>query len=153
MNERQKLFCLSMLKDKTQTQAAIDAGYAKGCADRTGSRLMRNVEIKTYLARHQRIVTEKALEIASFDVADILAALWDNHIRANLLDRPDFSASNRSLELLGKNKRMFADVSEVVFTDGIKKLLNDVISVIDDKVDDRSLRDEIIDGLAAIGRK
>jgi len=153
MNKRQKLFCLSMLADKTQTQAAIDAGYSKSCADKQGSRLMKNAEIKAYLTKHNLRVAKKAVEIAAFDAADILGGLWDNAIQAKLLNKPDFSASNRAFELLGKHKRLFADVSEVVFTEGIKDLLDKVITVIDDMVEDEDLKAALVIKLGTIGKR
>jgi len=153
LNRRQELFCLSMLQKKSQTQSAIDAGYAKGSADTQGSRLASNAKVIEYLAKHRKRIDDRIMEVASFTDADILGGIYDNAIEAKQLDRPDYSASNRAFELLGKHRRLFADVSEVVFTEGVKRLLDGVIALIDDKVKDESLKDDIMAGIASMDLK
>lgn len=50
LNEKQKRFCEEYLVDLNATQAAIRAGYSEKTAYSMGQRLLKNVEVKTYVA-------------------------------------------------------------------------------------------------------
>lgn len=49
MNERQKRFCDEYLIDCNATQAAIRAGYSEKTAYSQGQRMLKNIEVKTYI--------------------------------------------------------------------------------------------------------
>lgn len=87
-----------------QTAAARDAGYTANNASVTAGRLMKMPEILEAIEFKQN----KAAETADVTVQWIADKLKDESID------PDNKASDRirSLELLGKFKRMFVEVSE-----------------------------------------
>lgn len=49
-NKRHEKFCHEYIKDMNATQAAIRTGYSKNTANRIGSRLLSNVDIKSRVA-------------------------------------------------------------------------------------------------------
>ena len=49
-NKRHEKFCHEYIKDMNATQAAIRTGYSKNTANRIGSRLLSNVDIKARVA-------------------------------------------------------------------------------------------------------
>ena len=49
LNERQRRYCEEYLIDLNATQAAIRAGYSEKTAYSMGQRLLKNVEVKTYI--------------------------------------------------------------------------------------------------------
>lgn len=63
LNEKQKRFCDEYLIDYNATQAAIRAGYSEKTAYSQGQRLLKKVEIKTY-------IEEKLAEISSQKTAE-----------------------------------------------------------------------------------
>lgn len=75
LNQRQKLFASEYIKLGNATQAAINAGYSKKTASSQSERLLRNVEIKSFITAEiekmhdENIMTAKeALSILS-DIA------------------------------------------------------------------------------------
>lgn len=62
MTDKQKRFCDEYLIDCNATQAAIRAGYSDKTAYSQGERLLRNVEVKSY-------IDERMAERASENVA------------------------------------------------------------------------------------
>lgn len=61
LNPRQLKFAQRILDgDCTQGQAALDAGYAKNTADAMSKRLLENVGIAAYIAKHRAAVEEKS---------------------------------------------------------------------------------------------
>lgn len=59
LTDKQKRFCKEYLVDFNATQAAIRAGYAKGTANREGSRLLSKADIQTLIAKLSKRVEEK----------------------------------------------------------------------------------------------
>jgi len=74
LSPRQRLFVLEYLKDLNATQAAIRAGYSKRTAEQLGYRLLRNVQIKTAIARAQKKRAQR-LEISADRVLQEVASL------------------------------------------------------------------------------
>lgn len=62
LTPRQQRFCDEYLIDLNATQAAIRAGYSKKTAKEQGSRLLSNVNIKSYI--DERLETIKSEKIA-----------------------------------------------------------------------------------------
>lgn len=61
MTEKQQRFCDEYLIDCNATQAAIAAGYSKRTAYSQGQRLLKNVEVKNYIAHQQKERSKKSL--------------------------------------------------------------------------------------------
>ena len=67
-NKRHEKFCHEYIKDMNATQAAIRTGYSKNTANRIGSRLLSNVDIKSRVAElreaylDENIMTAKQVE-------------------------------------------------------------------------------------------
>lgn len=61
---KQKLFVLEYLVDHNAKQAAIRAGYSPKTAEVQGSRLLRNAQVKKFLAGKEKKI-EKKLEITA----------------------------------------------------------------------------------------
>lgn len=59
MTPRQKAFVNAYLVDGNATKAAIKAGYSKGSAHVTGSRLLNDAKVKESIAARQERVAER----------------------------------------------------------------------------------------------
>ncbi len=131
---KQLRFADEYLVDCNATRAYKAAGYkckndetARAC----GSRLLAKANVAAYVAARQAKISKK-LEV---DAAWVRRQLVRNHKRAHegqpivnqLGDivgyRPDLGASNRALELLGKDQGMFVDRSELSVTVTVASLL------------------------------
>lgn len=97
-------FVVEYLKDCNGTQAAIRAGYSENCAAQQAYENLRKPEIAQKIQEHMDYVA------ASLDITAhrVLAALWENHTTADKT-----SDSNKALELLGKNHKLFTDNVEL----------------------------------------
>lgn len=63
MNAKQKRFCEEYLIDSNATQAAIRAGYSDKTAYAIGERLLRNVEVDSYIKEQlERIHNERTAD-------------------------------------------------------------------------------------------
>lgn len=106
MNHRQQRFVDEYLIDLNATQAAIRAGYAKGSAEVTGFRLLRNAKIAAIIDEKRA----KAAENCEVTREWIIEQLRVNAIQC--MEKGETfspSAANKALELLGKEHRMFID--------------------------------------------
>jgi phage terminase small subunit len=83
LTEKQRLFCLYYIKCFNATQSAIKAGYASESAHAEGSRLLRNVKVKSYIRELKGKMTDslfidamdvlnKYIQIAFADITDYL---------------------------------------------------------------------------------
>lgn len=78
MNERQKAFCEHYAANPNATAAALAAGYSKVTAYSQGQRLLKNVEIKKYLA--DLTATVKTERVASItETLEYLTAVMRNN--------------------------------------------------------------------------
>lgn len=59
MTDKQKRFCNEYLIDCNATQAAIRAGYSEATAYSAGQRLLKNVDIKTYIEEQLNKISSK----------------------------------------------------------------------------------------------
>lgn len=71
LTARQQRFVEEYLIDLNATQAAIRAGFSPRAANRTGSRLLSNVDIQTAIQAHQAARTQQA----GIDAARVLREL------------------------------------------------------------------------------
>lgn len=120
MTERQKRFCEEYLIDLNATQAAIRAGYSPRTAYSTGQRMLRNVEIKTYISEQlDRIHNENtadAREVMEY-LTSVMRGTSSSHVlclcgegeQAVIKKPPDEKEKLKAAELLGKRYGIFTD--------------------------------------------
>ncbi len=111
LNEKQKQFGREYVIDRNAAAAYVRAGYAKKCAQRAGSRLLRDPRMQAFLM-------ELGIEIAE------RAGITTDLVVKNLIqDRKDareagqYGPAVRADELLGKTFGMFTDVNKNVVVD------------------------------------
>lgn len=123
LTAKQQRFCDEYLIDLNATQAAIRAGYSKKTAYSQGQRILKNVEVKSYLdAQIERIRTEKTADAQ--EVMEYLSAVMRGEYTEQVLmligdgiqkiTDIDVSAKDRlkAAELLGKRYGLFTDKVE-----------------------------------------
>ena len=124
MNARQRRFCDEYLIDCNATQAAIRAGYSEKSAGRNADRMMKNDEIRAYIAEQlERIHNEKTADAA--EVMEYLTSVMRGQYTEQTLQlvgegmqqitNIDVSAKDRlkAAELIGKRYGMFKDAVDV----------------------------------------
>lgn len=145
LNLRQQKFLEYYLASGNATQSAIKAGYSKKTSYTIGPRLLENVEIQAaigevkqksaencgvtteWIIRNLKRVAERCMQeekVMYFDYADKelkqKTTFIEDEETGNLkevgLYEFDSAGANKSLELLGRNQKMFTD--KVEHTDG-----------------------------------
>ena len=120
MNAKQRKFADEYLIDCNATQAAIRAGYNEKTAYSQGQRMLKNVEVKTYIEEQlERLHNEKTADAQ--EVLEYLTAVMRGQHREQTLQLVgdgvqtitdiDVSARERlkAAELIGKRYGMFRD--------------------------------------------
>jgi len=110
LTPKQQRFCDEYLVDLNATQAAVRSGYSVKTADRQGHRLLRNAEVRAYVARRRGQLAGRA----ELDAAYVLARLRLEAERTG--EDASHSARVAALNLLGKHLGMFVDKVEVKTT-------------------------------------
>lgn len=105
MNVRQQKFCDYYLQSGNATDAAIKAGYSEKTAYSIGQRLLKNVEIEKYNAKHQQKAHKE--RIAS---ANEVLEFWSETMRDEKQTRKD---RLRASENLGKRYRLLEPEKEL----------------------------------------
>lgn len=132
LTEKQYIFCLEYLIDYNATRAAIKAGYSEKTAHSQGSRMLKNVKVKTFVDKKTKersekldITVDRVLEeiasIAFFDIRKLfngsslkeVDSLDDNTAKAIS------SVKSRIEKMDGEN---FAEVVEIKSNDKLKAL-------------------------------
>jgi phage terminase small subunit len=104
-NQRHEAFAQALAKGKSATEAYTEAGYK---ADRgAASRMSANVNVSARVTELQSMAAERVVLSREW----IIAKLVEN---ATKTQESNPSASNKALELLGKEIGMFVDRSENV---------------------------------------
>ena len=98
LSPRQQRFVDEYLVDLNGQQAAIRAGYAPRSAVVTASRLLTRAKVREAIELGRRKLQERTEITAEWVIREIAA----NHQRALDLERPDISASNKALDMLGR---------------------------------------------------
>lgn len=124
MNAKQRKFADEYLIDCNATQAAIRAGYNEKTAYSQGQRMLKNVEVKTYIDEQlERLHNEKTADAQ--EVLEYLTAVMrGQHTEQTLqlvgdgvqtITDIDVSARERlkAAELIGKRYGMFKDNLDV----------------------------------------
>ena len=127
MNARQRKFCDEYLIDCNATQAAIRAGYNEKTAYSQGQRMLKNVEVKSYIDKR---MSEKENErIASQDeVLEYLTSVMRGESQSEVvvvegigegcsearrvIKQPDEKERLKAAELIGKRYKLFTDKVE-----------------------------------------
>ena len=107
MNERHKLFCQEMLKNKFNATKAYMAAYpdsSQESARRDGSRLLTNEDVQDYLNE----LTEKQEEKALVTVEEVINGIKEEIERAQDGDKTH-AAVMKGWELLGKYLAIFTE--------------------------------------------
>ena len=120
MNAKQRKFADEYLIDCNATQAAIQAGYNEKTAYSQGQRMLKNVEVKTYIDEQlERLHNEKTADAQ--EVLEYLTSVMrGEHTEQTLqlvgdgvqtITDIDVSAKERlkAAELIGKRYGMFKD--------------------------------------------
>ena len=83
-------------------------GYAEKTAYTCGPRLLKKASVQARVSELQQTVATAAITRAALDREFVLCELMDNALKAK--QSREWSASNRALELLGKELGMFTPV-------------------------------------------
>lgn len=120
-NKRHEKFCHEYIKDMNATQAAIRTGYSKNTANRIGSRLLSNVDIKARVAElreayfNENIMTAQQVEYELTRIAlglsnekhVVIEGTGDGYSEARIIDKPpDEKSRLKALELMAKRHRI-----------------------------------------------
>lgn len=97
MNAKQKRFCEEYLIDCNVTQAAIRTGYSAKTAYSQGQRMLKNVEVKTYIDEQlERLRSEKTADAQ--EVLEYLTSVMRGE------------QTEQTLQLAGEGKQRIADI-------------------------------------------
>ncbi len=137
-NKRHEKFCHEYIKDMNATQAAIRTGYSKNTANRIGSRLLSNVDIKARVAElreayfNENIMTAQQVEYELTRIAlglsnekhVVIEGAGDGYSEARIIDKPpDEKSRLKALELMAKRHRILSgdttiDIKPVLIVGG-----------------------------------
>nr|DAK64870.1 MAG TPA: Terminase small subunit [Caudoviricetes sp.] len=137
-NKRHEKFCHEYIKDMNATQAAIRTGYSKNTANRIGSRLLSNVDIKARVAElreayfNENIMTAQQVEYELTRIAlglsnekhVVIEGTGDGYSEARIIDKPpDEKSRLKALELMAKRHRILSgdttiDIKPVLIVGG-----------------------------------
>lgn len=137
-NKKHEKFCNEYIKDMNATQAAIRTGYSKNTANRIGSRLLSNVDIKARVAElreayfNENIMTAQQVEYELTRIAlglsnekhVVIEGTGDGYSEARIIDKPpDEKSRLKALELMAKRHRILSgdttiDIKPVLIVGG-----------------------------------
>ena len=137
-NKRHEKFCHEYIKDMNATQAAIRTGYSKNTANRIGSRLLSNVDIKARVAElreayfNENIMTAQQVEYELTRIAlglsnekqVVIEGTGEGCSEASIIDKPpDEKSRLKALELMAKRHRILSgdttiDIKPVLIVGG-----------------------------------
>lgn len=135
MTGKQQRFCDEYLIDCNATRAAIAAGYSKQTAYSQGQRLLKNVEIKNYIAHQQEERSRQSL----------LTFEERQRILAEIAKDPNSNKSDRIKALDVYNKMTGAYVERVQMSATVTEQTK-LDKIIADLEDDEAAQDEEGDG-------
>jgi len=104
-NPRQERFAQRVASGEPPAQAYTAVGYAAKAAYTCGPRLLKIPEIRARVLELRRAAAQGSVSHAALDREFVLRELMDNALQAKR--NHEWSASNRALELLGKELGMF----------------------------------------------
>lgn len=107
LTAKQERFVQEYLKDLNATQAALRAGYSEKTAGSVGHENLKKPEIAAEIEKRQ----EQIGEDNGITVEWILGEMKDTYRQAKEVG--EYSAANKSLEMLGRYKGIFNDKLKV----------------------------------------
>lgn len=123
-NKQHERFCLELVSGKSNTQAAIDAGYSEISASVTANRLLRNDKVKARIDELMaQIASEKVADAQ--EVMEYLTSVLRGESRSSVLclagegtqevieKSPDEKERLKAAELLGKRYGLYTDKVEM----------------------------------------
>ena len=122
-NPRHEQFAQLVAIGQSPAQAYAVAGYEGKTSYTCGPRLLRRAEVRARVTELQQTIAKAAVSKISITRETVLTELMDNALTAK--QNHQWSASNRALELLGKELGMFVDHSVRMDWDGDLKTLSD----------------------------
>ncbi len=130
MTTKQKRFCQEYLIDLNATQAAIRAGYSEKSAYSVEQRMLKNVEVKKYIAEQvERLKNEKissAQEVLEY-LTSVMRGEQKEQVPLMYYDKQILEEKSASIkdrlkaaELLGKRYALFTEKLEVEGTTAVQ---------------------------------
>jgi hypothetical protein len=124
-NPRHEKFAQLVATGQSPAQAYVAAGYEERTSYTCGPRLLKRIEVLARVNELRKSVAQSAVNHAGLNREFVLTELMDNAIKAK--ENQEWSASNRALELLGKELGLFVDRSDHSFHwDGRLDSLTDI---------------------------
>jgi phage terminase small subunit len=117
LKDKQEAFVLAYLGEArfNASKAARLAGYSDAAAGQAGYQLLKNSHIRARIDKHLEAMTMGAAEVLA-ELTDVASAEWRDFLTikrdkdGEIVDvRMDLTAKIKSLELLGKNYKLFTD--------------------------------------------
>ena len=110
-NPSYERFAQLVATGQSPAQAYTAVGYQEKTAYTCGPRLLKRVEVRARVDELRQTVARSAVDAVALTRQYVLSELMDNALKAK--ENQQFSASNRALELLGKELGLFVDRSEL----------------------------------------
>ena len=104
-NSRHERFAQLVATGKTPAEAYVAVRYAEKTAYTCGPRLLKTESVRARVIELEQKITEAAVTNAVLNREFVIRELMDNALKAK--GNGELSASNRALELLGKEIGMF----------------------------------------------
>jgi phage terminase small subunit len=143
LTDKAKRFVDLLLSDEKmqKKQAAIEAGYNKKNAASIASQLLSRPNVQAYMQQrmesrqarteiNQDYVLRKLVKTLEISLGEkpmtISKVMEDGTSKKVQIIKPNLTASNKSLELLGRHMGMYKDMSEVTSNSSLEKTLMDI---------------------------
>ncbi len=133
LKPKQRIFVAEYMVDFNARGAAVRAGYSPKTAYSSGQRLLNHVDIQAALQKAIQKQEERTEITADYVLTNIKAMFERCSQGVPVLDfegnptgewKFDSQAALKALELLGKNKKLFTDKTEITGADGQPFVLN-----------------------------
>jgi len=109
-NSKYEHFARLVAMGQSPAQAYIAVGYEEKTAYTCGPRLLKRPEVQARVTELQQKAAQTSIQQAGLSREFVLRELMDNALQAK--QNQEWSASNRALELLGKELGLFVDRSD-----------------------------------------
>jgi hypothetical protein len=148
-NPKHEAFCRHLADGQSPAQAYVAAGYGAKTAYTCGPRLLKRSEVRARVNELQQTVARAAVTRSAINREFVLSELMDNALKAK--QNKEWSASNRALELLGKELGLFVSRSEhnFLWSGDLTKLTDEQFDAILQQLEKRIEEAERQEALAA----
>ena len=124
LTHREQRFVHALIKlDGNQTQAALQAGYAKSGASTEGYRLLKKAHVANAVEEHRKLLAQASL----LDGNDVIAGLLRE--ATDFSDKSSSAARVSAWTQLGKHLKLFDSETSVIHTvdgDSIAKMMRSI---------------------------